>query len=86
MTHPPLFLNEAIVGDDAYLWVNILVSARESDVSPEHDEEGVSLLQCITLVIQVQASLTQRQLEQSASPSVGGWSPERRIFLINELQ
>lgn len=44
-----------------YLWVNIPVSARDSGVSPEHDEDGVSLLRCVTLAIQVQVTSTQKQ-------------------------
>lgn len=47
-----------------------MVSDRDSGVSPEHDEDGVSLLQGITLAIQVWTSSTQRQ--QLASPSVSG--------------
>ena len=37
------------------------VSARECDVSPERDEDSVSLLRGITFAIQVRASSTQRQ-------------------------
>lgn len=48
MTHVPLFLNEAIV--DALL-VSQRSSIFSSDVLPEHDEDGVSVLQGFTLAI-----------------------------------